>query len=128
MMHGNRARRHKHAILSSPFFIAALIAAFAFAAHAAWEIYVKDRTAADRLAQAQANLSRLQAQQGSLTEKIQYLSTDRGVEAELREKYRAVKDGESVAVIVDAPEASGSAATSTPSQSWLGSFLQLFGF
>ena len=114
--------------LSSPIVIVLLLAAFIFTAHAAWVIYEKDRMSADRLAQAQANLKRLQSQRAALDERIKFLSTDRGIEAELREKYRAVKDGESVAVIVDASGTPTSTVATPTRASWSQSFLQLFGF
>ena len=141
MTDGNHARRHSHIgaqqrfgaprwkrVLSSPVTIVLLVIILVLAARAAWGIYQKDRISAERLAQVEANAGKLRAQQTSLNQRIEYLSTDRGVEAELREKYRAVKDGESVAVVIDSADATSSAATSTPPVSWSRSFLQLFGF
>lgn len=139
MTNGNRNRRtlaggqrfgasRWHRALSSPVAIVFLAILLAFTARAAWGIYEKDRASAERLAQAQANVAKLQGQQASLEGRIAYLSTDQGVEAELREKYRAVKDGESVAVVVDPASSSAAAASSTPSAGWLDSFLRLFGF
>ena len=113
--------------LSSPLVIAVLLAILVFTAHAAWVIYEKDRLSAGRLVQAQANLKRLQDQQSSLNDRIKFLSTDRGIEAELREKYRAVKDGESVAVIVDASDTSTSTPAAAAQAGWFRSFLQIFG-
>ena len=62
---------------------------------------------------------------------IAELSTTQGIEAELREKYHAVKEGESVAVIIGASSTgsssdNNSSVTSTKT-SWWGSLLQFIG-
>ncbi len=96
---------------------------------AAWNIHEKAAAAGERLAQAQSELSSLEQQKKSLSDSIAYLSTPAGVEATLRDKYHAVKQGESVAVIVD--DSSGDAsstASSTTSESWWGRFLGFLGF
>ena len=53
------------------------------------------------MAEAQVGYDKMVARKADLTKEVDYLSTEQGVEAELRTKYRAVKEGESVAVIVD---------------------------
>jgi cell division protein FtsB len=98
-----------------------------------WGIHQKALLAQQRLDQAQTELADLQHQQSSLSSSINQLSTPAGIEAELREKYHAVKEGESVAVIVDQASSSGAGATSTLSTSnhelsWWGSVLQFIGF
>jgi cell division protein FtsB len=101
---------------------------------AAWNIHKKAVVADERLSQAQAELSSLEQQKESLSSSISYLSTPAGMEAELRDKYHAVKAGESVAVIVD--DASGSASSSgvsdgtssTPSSGWWSGLLNFIGF
>ena len=40
----------------------------------------------------------------SLVEDIQYLKTDKGIESELRNKFRLVKEGEEMVVILDSSE------------------------
>jgi hypothetical protein len=63
----------------------------------------------------------LSQRQQDISRRVDYLSTDQGVEAEIRTKYHAIKEGEQVAVIVDGSQAanalqsaSGTQATSTP--------------
>ena len=117
------------AVVSSPFTIVALVVALAFMSRAAFGIYEKDKSSSTRLDQAQADLIKAQAEQAVLSVRIQYLSTDSGVEAALRQKYRAVKDGESVAVVMGATGSTGfapSAATTSP-KGWIWTFLQFFG-
>ena len=46
-------------------------------------------------------LEKLAIREKTLTASINYLKTDQGIEDEIRTKFRAVKDGENVVVIVD---------------------------
>jgi cell division protein FtsB len=103
-------------------------------------IHQKAIIAGIRLDQTKAELADLQKQQQSLTNSISQLSTPDGIEAALREKYHAVKQGESVAVIVDNSTQVNSAQNNnysmtdnsnietTTKLSWWSSFLHLFGF
>jgi len=107
-------------------------------------IHQKAIIAQIRLDQTQTELANLQQQQQSLTDSISQLSTPEGIEAALREKYHAVKQGEEVAVIVDnsaqmdskqanSVKANDSSTTdqnteTTIKLSWWGSFLHFFSF
>ena len=100
---------------------------------AAWNIHEKAVVADERLSQAQAELSSLEQQKESLSSSISYLSTPAGMEAELRDKYHAVKAGESVAVIMDdalsgASSSSSGGASSTPGVGWWSGLLNFIGF
>ena len=81
-----------------------------------------------RLVQAQNELQKLQEHQQDLSGKVAFLSTDQGVESELRTKYLAVKDDESVAVITGSEVSTTS--TSTPvvvQENWFMRFLHALG-
>jgi cell division protein FtsB len=56
----------------------------------------------------------LLARQDALENHIEQLKTERGVEEEIRKKFRVVKDGESVIIVVD-DKATGESATGTKS-------------
>ena len=120
---------------SSPVILIVAVFVFALLFKAVWGIYGKSGASAAKLSQAQTELARLKVQEEDLSERVNYLSTEGGIEAELRTKYRAVKEGESVAVIVDRPETASAAdrlASSTTdsgeSRSWLARLLRKFGF
>ena len=94
-------------------------------------MYRNSASVSNKYAATQAELLRLQAEQTNLISKVNSLSTETGVETELRTKYRAVKDGESVAVIVDNSSTStvvGTSPTTTIQKGWWGSFWQSLGF
>ena len=59
----------------------------------------------------------LLAKENELSERISKLKTERGMEEEIRNKYRVVKNGEGVIIVVGAGEnqANAAAATSTAS-------------
>lgn len=73
----------------------------------------KSATAGDRLALSEAAYERLSLRHDSLAAKVDYLSTSEGVESEIRTKFRAVEEGESVAVIVSEPGAKADISSST---------------
>lgn len=100
---------------------------FVFLAHATWGVYQKSRQSGDKLSEAQAEYDKLQTHQRDLSDKVSYLSTDEGKEAEMRTKYRAIKEGESVAVILDDQAAAAVTATSTESVGWFRSLLKKLG-
>ncbi len=80
----------------------------------------KERISSEYLERERSELVRLKNRQESLTKSVEYLKTDKGVEAELRSKFRMVKEGESVAVIVD--DETEKLATTTSSQREYGFF------
>ncbi len=90
-----------------------------------------------RLETTAMELTKLEDHQDDLANKIKYLSTEQGIEAELRTKYRAIREGESVAVIVDNEQAANvlqfasSSADSTSDKvtkkGWFGRLMQFVG-
>lgn len=90
--------------MSSPFTLAVFVIVLIFLARSVWGIKDKAKDSNHRLSVAEAELSRLEAHKEDLADRIDYLSTEQGIEAELRTKYRAVRNGESVAVILDDKE------------------------
>jgi cell division protein FtsB len=128
MKYGNRSLTKK--IISSPLSLVAVLILFVILVKATWSIHQKAAVSSQRLSQAQTELAKLEAHQKDLANQISYLSTDQGVEAELRTKYRAVKAGESVAVIVDKDQQAQviqASSTAAVSASWWQKVLHFFG-
>ena len=131
MKYGNRRGKR---FVSSPLLLIGLLIVFAFLAKAAWNIRHKAVVSAARLSAAEAELNKLTAHKKDLERHVGYLSSEQGIEAELRTKYRAVKDGESVAVIVDDAETAAALMASSsavlpqvPKPSWWQNFLNAIG-
>ncbi len=91
----------------------ALLFFAAWSTSGAWHMYEKLRDATDQSDAASSELALLQKQDVQVKGDIANLSSARGVEAALRERYGVVKPGEGVIEIVEAPlSASSSAGTS----------------
>jgi len=121
-------------IISSPFTLVIILIFFIFMLKVVWNIREKLADSNSRLRSTNAEFMKLQAHQNNLSNKISYLSTEQGIEAELRTKYRAIREGESVAVIVDEDQVSSSSSHASTSEqiasdlSWWKRILQVIGF
>lgn len=122
--------------LSSPIALAGAFLVLVFLVRAIGTIHGKVAESERRLAEARAQYQRLSQRQSTLAEQVGYLSTPEGQEAEVRTKYHGIRDGESLAVIVDdgSPTASssqvaalGDAAAVAQSQSWWRKLLGMIG-
>ena len=114
--------------LASPVALAILLIAFGILVRSTWNINQKANAGAVRLTQAQIEYGKLEDRKNDLSGKVSRLSTDEGLEAEIRTKYRAVKEGESVAVLVDSELAAVAYASTTLKVGWFSSLLHWFGF
>ncbi len=121
MKYGNRPKMRIQRIAHSPItLVVALILCFILG-KAAWGVYEKAAATEVRLSQVQSELVKLEDRHKVLASKVSLLSTEEGVEAEMRTKYRAVKEGEFVAVIVDSktlPALALSASTTAQKGLW----------
>lgn len=85
---------------------------------------IVSREAFDR---ASRELAKITSDEANLANSIDYLSTPAGVETEIRKKFRAVKPGESIAVILEDASSSGT-ATSTAKRGFWGRMWGWIGF
>ena len=129
MKYGNyRSQGKRFNIFRSPITLVVAAIVLVVLAKATWSIHQKVLVSATKLTQAQAELNKLQSRQQTLSAEVSRLSTDQGIEAELRTKYRAVKEGESVAVILDDSNAAAIATASTTEEvGWWHSLWSFFG-
>ena len=72
--------------------------------HASWSMYQKSKEALVKKEKALSELSELEARQAQLSHDITVLSTERGVEAEIRERFMVAKEGESVMILAEPVE------------------------
>jgi len=125
-------------IFSSPFTLIVIAVIFVILLRATWSMHKKADVSRTKLDQAEVVLTKLSDRQNDLGAQVQRLSTEQGIEAEIRTKYKGVREGESVAVIIgDDASATGtdtatatstSQATSTASVGWFKGLLQKIGF
>ena len=76
-------------------------------AFAVWSMYKKERDTRLRRIEQKEVLNELEGREESLREEIERLSTERGIEQEVRSKFEGGKDGEEMIIIVDNPEDEG---------------------
>jgi cell division protein FtsB len=90
-------------------------------------IYFKYHEAVVFRNQSQSDLAELKIKESELNTKIANLSTDRGIEAEVRDRYRVVKPGEQLVIVVGATS-STTTETVTSSEPWWQKLLAFVGF
>ncbi len=93
----------------SPWVAIVLVVAVVWGCVAAFGAYGKYREAAGLRNQSARELEELQEKQADLAGKINDLSTNRGMEAEVRNRYRVVKPGEQLVIVVDNRDSTASA-------------------
>lgn len=109
-------------ILYSKAALAALALLFLFGLKATWGIYEKEQEAQANAQEAQQTLAELKEREQFLRAELERLSTQRGVEQEIRKKFPLVKEGEEVAIVVDDPGTNAIATPEKPEQSLWRSF------
>ena len=87
--------------LRSPFITAVLVIVFISIANSTWEVYKKDKVARINREEVEKQLADLSAKRDYLVGQLNNLSTERGIESELRSKYQVTKEGEQELVVVD---------------------------
>jgi cell division protein FtsB len=85
------------------FFALLLLILIILAVRGAWRVAQKSSEAEELRVESQARLSELQKREQELRTDIAGLRSERGIEAELRERYDLAAEGEGVVVIVEAP-------------------------
>ncbi len=75
---------------------------------------LKQREAVKLRDESRKELSGLEQKQFDLNQKIEGLSTDQGLEAEVRQRYRVVKPGEQLVIVVDNKDTAVNQTTKLP--------------
>jgi cell division protein FtsB len=82
----------------------------------AYDRYLIAKDMAGRRAEAEAELTELKARQTDLQKEVDYLSNERGIEAEVRRQFDVAREGEQVIIILGSDDAGAGVreATTTP--------------
>jgi cell division protein FtsB len=94
---------------------------------AVWGVYKKQEISAQYLEKEQEQLASIEARHKELAASVDYLKTDKGIEAEIRSKFRVVREGESVAVIIGGDATTTPTTVTSPSKSWFSRLLDSIG-
>lgn len=94
-------KRKLRSVINSPYTQGVILV---LALMVGWSAYVRYDIAMemkDRRIQAEQQAAALQARKDALEEEVQYLSNERGIEAEMRRQFDVALEGEQVVVIVE---------------------------
>lgn len=105
MKQGQYKTRLQMIIYSRPFLVVFFLLIIIFLVKV-FELYQKDRIVTKEKNTVMNEAQALQAKAESLRTDIESLSTERGIEQAIRDKFRVVKEGESIVVIPDQNSAS----------------------
>jgi cell division protein FtsB len=94
-------RRMTRRITQSRFVGVAIFIVLAFLFKGTYSVYLKYRESTTRRAVAERQLKELEDRKALLSENIEKLATDKGVDEEIRRQLNMAKEGEEVALIVD---------------------------
>ena len=126
---GKRSTSRK--VMSSPVTLVLSLIVFIVLAKAALGIHDKAAISDTKLDQSRVELANLESREADLTSQVGRLSTDQGIESEIRTKFKGVRNGESLAVIIGNNETASvtpaSIASTTKSVGWFGRLLQKIG-
>lgn len=88
-------------ILYSRAMFVALLVVIAFAGKATWGVYQKEKTSKVYLDRLQSEIAELKQREDYIKSGIDRLGTARGIEEEIRQKFKVVKGGEAMAILID---------------------------
>ncbi len=112
-------KRKLRPFLQSPFLAVGMTIVACLLIVSAWQRAVIAEQVGERRLQAEREVGELESRQAALAAQVQYLSNDRGIEAEMRRQFDVALPGEQVVVIVepDVPTAEAAVASATTSDS-----------
>lgn len=130
MRYGNRTIWRR--FVTSPITMIVVFIVLIVLIKASLNVYGKAKSGAIRLDRAKAEFDRLDNRYVELADRVSSLSTEDGLETQIRTKFHAVKEGESVAVIVNSPNTASPVDAqqihATSSIGWWSRLLRIFGF
>ncbi len=88
-------------IIYSPVLLIILLILFLILIKAVLNVHNKAILSKNNLNRERIELNKIIEREKNLESSLGYLKTDQGIENEIRSKFRAVKDGEKLAVIID---------------------------
>ncbi len=90
------------------------------------DMYSKESRSRERLISAENEHKEFEERYSSLNSAVKFLETDEGVEAELRRKYRAIKEGEQAVFILKDTTLNTSTSTDIQNRSWYTRLFEYF--
>ncbi len=83
-----------------------------------WGVYKSKEISYNNKINSEEQYNELQDRSSSMISEIEMLKTEKGIEAEIRDKFRVVKEGEQLAVIINSVEDVNNVQESLPKESF----------
>ena len=99
---------------------------FAFLSSKAFALYQKGSEVRGKAEEVKADLAKLEARQGELQKKVDFLKTERGKEEEMRSRFMIGKEGEGVILVVEEKSSTTAGRKASKPSSWWSGFLNFF--
>ncbi len=99
-----RQKQKMRKVLYSRFTLLALAFLLLIGIVNTWDIYTKARLSRQTAERSREEYEELKKQEEILSQKVNRLQTDSGIEAEIRERYGVAKPGEQMIMILDTKE------------------------
>jgi cell division protein FtsB len=97
-------KRKIRKIIYSKFVILLLVLLLFILARGVWGVYLRSRTSSERESQSQETLQILESKKDSLSQEVEFLESELGIEGRLRSFYSLGREGEEVIFIIDETE------------------------
>jgi|ETNmetMinimDraft_11_1059920.scaffolds.fasta_scaffold64493_2 cell division protein FtsB len=121
-----KRRKLIRSILYSPLAASLLLLVVFFVLHAVWNIFAMYQQTKQNYEIVREEYSELVDRKENIEERVGLLSTERGVEAEIRNKFGFIKEGEEVVIIAEPPVSFGDNVIEDSSKNTLDMFNFVF--
>jgi cell division protein FtsB len=113
-----RKKKRIQKIIYSPIVLLILAIVLVLLLRGVVGVYKKERLTQHNLTKDKMELSKIISRQNNLASSLDYLKTEQGIESEIRSKFRVVKDGEKVSIIIDDQKIGEPVSTTTTENSF----------
>lgn len=104
-------KRKLRGVIYHKYTLGVLVLVLLFFIHSTWVVYTKKRESEILVDLSKQRLSGLKNREEDLTDKIDKLNTEAGIEEEIRSKFSVTKENENMVVVVQDKESQASTTT-----------------
>jgi cell division protein FtsB len=117
-MHGINLKGRKKRNIYPRITITVLIILALILFKATWNVFTKNIETKENLTETKEDLHDLEKRQDDLEKEIKSLNTERGIDREIRTKFRVTKEGEGMIMLIDSPLKSATTSSDENKSLW----------
>ncbi|MEI6528675.1 MAG: septum formation initiator family protein [bacterium] len=125
MLEFQEKRKIRKMMYSKPALIVLFIA-IVFLLKEVYDIYQKQQISRQNYDRVATSVESLKSREKMLTSELDRLSTNQGVEAEIREKFNVVKPGEEIIMVINSSSSEADQTAGNSEQNWWQKFIGWF--